>query len=264
VTIIVVPSMSTLTGHAALAKPQPPSLLLIGDPVSADANRFPYLVNARSEIEKIQAQFPSGRTVSLTGVSAEPGAYAAARPERFSFIHFAAHATANSQDPLDSAIILSPHQENFKLYARDVTHLPIRAELVTLSACRSAGARAYAGEGLVGFAWAFLRAGARDVIAGLWEVDDRSTGQLMTRLYASLRRGSSPAAALRDAQLEMLKSNSVFHKPYYWAPFEVFAHSLSTQTRASNATRPRIPSARESRCCGSTPEVHRQAAGAAP
>ena len=35
------------------------------------------------------------------------------------------------------------------------------------------GARAYAGEGLVGFTWAFLSAGAHNVIAGLWNVDDR-------------------------------------------------------------------------------------------
>ena len=231
VTISVVPSLSTLAEHQTLARPQRLSLLLIGDPVSADPIRFPRLLNAKDEIEKIQNQFPSASKLVLTDASAEPGAYAAARPRRFAFIHFAAHATANWDDPLDSAIILSPRQENYKLYAREVDHLPIRADLVTISACRSAGARAYAGEGLVGFAWAFLRAGARHVIAGLWEVDDQSTAQLMARLYADLRRGSSPAAALRDAQLAMLRSKSAFHKPYYWAPFEVFADSLRLRIR---------------------------------
>ncbi|HUY15548.1 MAG TPA: CHAT domain-containing tetratricopeptide repeat protein [Terriglobia bacterium] len=231
VTISVVPSLSTLAGHLTPARPPRPSLLLIGDPVSADPDRFPRLLNAKDEIEEIQEQFPSAGKLVLTDASAEPGAYAAARPRRFSFIHFAAHATSNREDPLDSAIILSPHQENYKLYAREVDHLPIRADLVTISACRSAGARAYAGEGLVGFAWAFLRAGARHVIAGLWEVDDQSTAQLMARLYAGLRHGSSPAAALRDAQRAMIGSKSAFHKPYYWAPFEVFADSLRLRIR---------------------------------
>jgi len=51
-------------------------------------------------------------------------------------------------------------------------NLPLQAELVTISACRSAGARTYSGEGLVGLAWAFLNAGAHNVVAGLWNVED--------------------------------------------------------------------------------------------
>ena len=58
---------------------------------------------------------------------------------------------------------------------RDVAALRLHAELVTISACRSAGDRAYSGDGLVGFSWAFMKAGARHVIAGLWDVDARST-----------------------------------------------------------------------------------------
>lgn len=50
--------------------------------------------------------------------------------------------------------------DTYKLHARDIVALPLTAELVTLSACHSAGARAFAGEGLVGLAWGFLSAGA--------------------------------------------------------------------------------------------------------
>ena len=114
-----------------------------------------------------------------------------ARPEQFSLVHFTAHATANRQSPLDSAVILSGPDDGYKLYARDVADLPLQAELVTVSACRSAGERVYAGEGLVGFAWAFLRAGARRVIAGLWDVDDRSTADLMDAMYARLATGDT-------------------------------------------------------------------------
>ena len=96
---------------------------------------------------------------------------------------------------LDSAIILSGPEREFKPYARDVTDLPLRAELVTVSACRSAGERAFSGEGLIGFAWAFLRAGTKRVVAGLWDVDDRSTAELMDRFYERLATGASPASA---------------------------------------------------------------------
>ncbi len=225
-TISVAPSLSALADHSTSVRPRPASLLLIGDPANPDEQRFPKLLNAGLEIKQIGEQFQSGSKLVLRGPAAQPDAYAAAHPEQFSFIHFAAHATANREDPLDSAIILSPQGMHYKLYARDVMRIPTHASLVTISACQSAGARAYAGEGLVGFAWAFLRAGARRVIGGLWEVDDRSTAQLMARLYEDLSRGLNPAVALRDAQISLLKSNSAFHKPYYWAPFEVFTDSL--------------------------------------
>ena len=104
-------------------------------------------------------------------------------------IHFTAHATANVESPLDSAVVLSGPDDGYKLYARDVAETPLRADLVTVSACRSAGERTYSGEGLVGFAWAFLRAGARNVIAGLWDVDDRSTARFDGRVVRRAQRG---------------------------------------------------------------------------
>ncbi len=112
--------------------------------------------NAGKEIERIRAQFPPGASVLRTGADATPDAYAEANPADFSLIHFAAHATANQDSPLDSAVVLTPRRGNYKLYAREIRNRPIHADLVTISACRSAGARTYAGEGLVGFAWAFL------------------------------------------------------------------------------------------------------------
>ena len=117
----------------------------------------------------------------------------------------------------------------YKLYARDVIGIPIRANLVTLSACRGAGSRTYAGEGLVGFAWAFLEAGAQNVVAGLWEVDDASTAKVMETMYAQLRGGATPPQALRNAKLQMLHSDGPFRKPYYWAPFQVITDSLAAR-----------------------------------
>jgi CHAT domain-containing protein len=123
---------------------------------------------------------------------------------------------------MESAIVLSPAGNTFKLYARDVAQVPLNAELVTISACRGAGARVYSGEGLVGFTWAFLQAGARNVIAGLWDVTDLSTAQLMDHLYENLSAGKSPSQALRAAKLSLIHSQGNFRKPYYWGPFQVY------------------------------------------
>jgi CHAT domain-containing protein len=140
-------------------------------------------------------------------------------------IHFTAHATANADSPLDSAVILSGPDMAYRLYARDLvanTSKALTAELVTVSACRSAGERAYSGEGLIGFAWAFLRAGARRVVAGLWDVDDRSTADLMDRFYKGVASGDRPAAALRQAKLVMTSAGGTYAKPYYWGAFQMF------------------------------------------
>ena len=218
VEVQMAPGLSMLAAPHSSA-PGPPSLLLIGDPVAHAAN-FPALKYAGAEIANISRHFP-GATV-LTEAQASPAAYASATPRRFSFVHFATHASANLESPLDSAVILSGPDDGFKLYARDVADVPLHAELVTVSACRSAGERIYSGEGLVGFAWAFLHAGSSRVIAGLWDVDDRSTSDVMDQLYAGLAAGHPPAQALRAAKLKLLDKKGNYGKPYYWGPFQLF------------------------------------------
>ncbi|HXT30275.1 MAG TPA: CHAT domain-containing protein [Vicinamibacterales bacterium] len=220
VEVQIAPGLSMLAVSRAAAAANGRSLLLIGD-AAAHAPEFPALKYAAPEIASVSRYFPAAATV-LTGDAASPAAYKTARPGQFSFVHFTAHATTNWESPLDSAVILSGPDNAFKLYARDVAELPLSAELVTVSACRSAGERVYSGEGLVGFAWAFLRAGARRVIAGLWDVDDRSTAQLMDRLYAGIAAGHTPGQALRAAKLSLLAQGGNYKKPYYWGPFQLF------------------------------------------
>jgi CHAT domain-containing protein len=158
----------------------------------------------------------------LRGDNATPDSYARAGPGRFGFIHLAAHATVNPQSPLDSAVILAGPADKNRLLARDVMAVPLLAELVTISACRSAGGKNYAGEGVVGFAWAFLRAGSRNVIAGLWDVSDRSTAQLMSHLYRGIAAGDDSMEALHSAKLALVHSGGAYVKPFYWAPFQLY------------------------------------------
>ncbi len=223
VTVAVAPSLTLLDSRLSAQEEKARGILLIGNPVSSSAD-FPPLPESKTEIQNIRALFGSGDATVIKGSEARPEAYRPAEPGRFALIHFAAHAVANSESPLDSAVILSKGAQSFKLYARDAAAIPLHAELVTISACRSAGAKMYAGEGLVGFSWAFLRAGARNVIAGLWDASDRATAGLMTRLYLEQTRGRNPAEALRAAKLAMLR-DSAYRQPYYWAPFELFTRS---------------------------------------
>jgi CHAT domain-containing protein len=204
-------------------------LLLVGNPVTPSPD-YPSLPHFGAEMSQVARHFSARSQADFAGKQATPAAYLASHPAQYSYIHFVSHATASRTDPLDSAIILSgstpsgsPVGENsFKLYAREIIEHPIDARLVTISACNGSGARAYAGEGLVGLSWAFLRAGAHNVIGALWEVSDDSTPRLMDALYQGLQQGQAPSAALRNAKLNLLRSRSRFSAPFYWAPFQIY------------------------------------------
>ncbi len=189
------------------------SVLLIGDPVPDPS--LPPLPFASEEISAIRDLYPNAATV-LKRSEATPDAYRKANPSGFPLIHFAAHSVPNSESPLDSAVVLT----NGKLYARDVENIHLTNALVTISACQSAGAKTYSGEGLVGFAWAFLSAGANSVIASLWDVNDRTTAEFMQKLYTRLQKNEAPAEALRDVKLDFIRGSH--RAPYFWAPFEIY------------------------------------------
>jgi CHAT domain-containing protein len=224
VTLSVAPSLGLVLNSRAAKNSRPASLLAIGDPESP-GEEFPLLPNARKEVDAIAALFSNSNRAVYEGAQSQPSIYRRADPARFSFIHFAAHATANRASPLDSALILSREGNIYSLTAREIMKVPLDASLVTLSSCRSAGARAYSGEGLVGLTWAFLQAGARNVVAGLWDVDDESTSKLMSRMYGDLTRGVPPEDALRAAQLSLLRSGYPTQKPYYWGPFQLYSRT---------------------------------------
>ena len=228
VTLTTASSLTLLASSVTRPAIKEKSLLLVGNAEQPNPD-FPVLAQAPAEMNKIERYFPDPNRKVLEGKQATPTAYLSSNPERFAYLHFVTHGTASRARPLESAVILSKESaaDTYKLYARDIVQHRLNANLVTISACNGSGTRAYSGEGLVGLSWAFLRAGAHNVIGALWEVSDASTPQLMDALYGGLSQGKDPATALRDAKLSMLHSNAdtVFKKPFYWAPFQLYAGS---------------------------------------
>jgi len=228
VTLTTASSLSLLASATNRAPPKEKNLLLVGDALPVP--EFGSLPQAPAEMQTIQQYFPEPRRATLRGPQATPKAYLSSEPGRYTYVHFVAHGTASRARPLESAVILSKESSGdiYKLYARDIVKHRLNANLVTISACNGSGTRAYSGEGLVGLSWAFLRAGAHNVIGALWEVSDASTPQLMHALYRELSQGKDPATALRDAKLSLLHSSdpdTVFRKPFYWAPFHIYTGS---------------------------------------
>jgi CHAT domain-containing protein/Tfp pilus assembly protein PilF len=202
-------------------------LLLIGAPAQADPH-FGELPHAKEEMASVEKHFSSGTITSFAGADATPDSYLKSSPGMYKFIHMATHGTPNAIDPLQSAIILSSGKGgNFKLLARDIIDNKVRlnAELVTISACEGVGTQLQSLEGLLGLEWAFMRAGAHQVVAALWDQDDAVTPALMDDFYDQIAQGKSAIDALHHAKLSILKAGGFHAAPYYWASFQLYTRS---------------------------------------
>lgn len=178
----------------------------------------PFLPGARAEVKSL---------AGYAGMHTGPATLAATRAEAvaglaaYDLLHFAAHTELNDQVPWRSSVVIGPArggEEPWHVHADEVAALPLRAHLVVLSACESAGGRVLYGEGLQGLSSAFLAAGVSSVVATLWPVEDRSTAVFMHHFYAALSRGAPAGEALRAAK-RVLASRSELAAPFYWAGF---------------------------------------------
>jgi CHAT domain-containing protein len=217
VTISYSPSLHLLAGTQGWKPVRNARLLVFGEVPAAPG--FPKLTHAGDEIANVVQHFDPSRCSVVRGDVATPASYLGSHPEMFQFIHFAAHGAANANAPLESSVILA----RGALSGREIIDHRLTAELVTVSSCNSAGGRSYAGEGLVGLAWAFLGAGAHRVVAAQWEVSESTAPGLMKTMYDEIARGAEPAEALRTAKLELLQSkDELNHRPAFWAPFVIY------------------------------------------
>jgi len=202
-----------------------------------EANAIAEIAGARGVFEA--TDFRASRTTALDG---------ALRGHRI--VHFATHGVIDSERPALTGLVLSlldehGNAQNGYVRLADIYNMRLDADLVVLSACQTALGKEIKGEGLVGLARAFMYAGAPRVVATLWEVNDAATSALMTRFYRGvLREQRSPAAALREAQLE-ISHDPRWSAPYYWAGFVIQGDwnegSLSARGPAGNIDTPRVP-----------------------
>ena len=187
---------------------------------------IPRLPFTRWEADQILAVAPRESSVKMLDFRANRSVATSDELSKYRYVHFATHGYLDTTRAGLSAIVLSMVDEQGQpqdgfLRAHDIYNLKLPAELVVLSACETGLGKDVTGEGLEGLTRGFMYAGARRVIVSLWNVNDKATAALMQRLYTGmLRANKTPAAALRAAQVEMLRLRP-WQSPYYWAAFVV-------------------------------------------
>lgn len=193
-------------------------LLVVGNPAfdRAAHPELPPLRYSTEEIDQVGRLYSDTRR--LTGAQATPTGLLTAL-SRVSILHFSGHAQSTEAGLRGSRLVLAPEMGSSGLLdAERIAALRLSTlKLVVLSACETMSHEHAGTYRLDGLAEAFLAAGARTVVGSLWAVDDQATASLMTRFHSALRRGVTPAAALRAAQLELLHSA----RPAAWSAFRV-------------------------------------------
>ncbi len=192
---------------------------------AADGVRIARLPFTRQEAATILSLSPANESRAVFDFAASRAAVMDEELRRYRILHFATHGLLNSEQPELSGLVLSLVNEqgapqNGFLLASEIYNLRLPAtELVVLSACQTGLGKDVRGEGVIGLTRGFMYAGAPRVVVSLWSVSDQATAELMKHFYQGLLREKlRPAAALRVAQLAVMKSKQ-WQSPFYWAAF---------------------------------------------
>jgi CHAT domain-containing protein/tetratricopeptide (TPR) repeat protein len=226
--------LALLRRETAGRTPAPGLIAALADPVfdaederlgaSAEGRRgaaYPRLAATGTEARDLLALAPDASNLLLEGFEARLDRVIEGQLAGFRIVHFATHTQTTASRDRPYGLLLSLVDSAGRpleglLGLRDLYHLRLPAELVTLSACGTALGDLEA-EGLMGLTHGFMRAGTPRVVVSLWAVEDRATRELMRRFYrALLHDRAGPAEALRRAQLSMWSEGRA---PHQWAAF---------------------------------------------
>jgi len=214
-------------------------LVAFGDPpvsfsdALAQTEQWQPLPASADEVRGIARIIP-GRAEIHLGSDARKSYLLDRRIEGVPLLHLSTHAVVDLERPDRSRILLasaSPERADY-LFQDEVGNLDLKnVELVTLSACDTARGKMVGGEGIQAFSQSFLAAGASATVTSLWKVADEPAAGFMNQFYYFLTQGDPKAEALRAAKLRLLRSNSVFSSPRYWAAFILTGDGWHPSTR---------------------------------
>lgn len=188
------------------------------------------------EARALADRFASERKKLLIGKSATKNSFLGAELSEFDLIHIAAHGLADEENPENSVLFFRDYDHDrasTELTAREVAATKTLASLVVLSGCETGLLQRTRAAGSLGdgLAAAFLTAGASEVIASSWVINDHAAVDFMSLFYDRLLEGSTVASALRHAKLDMIRSERIAYRlPYFWGAYRNLKRLVDTKT----------------------------------
>lgn len=208
-TLIYAPSATILTRvydrRKTRKNPIKPDVMIIGNPTS----NLPY---SRIEAQEINKHL--GGSMYLGARATKEKVFNEAPSKNI--LHFACHGYFDHLHPMKSGLVLADDEH---LTANEIMGMPLKAELVCLSACMTGLNRIEDGDELSGLSRAFLYAGATSVLVSLWPVHDEATASLMSDFYKGIAQSGNNEPKAFILQKTMIAARSKDPNPIFWAPF---------------------------------------------
>jgi CHAT domain-containing protein len=177
---------------------------------AAVRNPMPRLTAAKQEIRAVADLFlahdPDAKVKLLSGADGNVASLRNIWSSGSDVVHFATHSLADLRQPLASLLVLPSTDAGTPAYltAGQVQAWRGDADLVFLSACESAVGPPRFASGMPGLQSAFLRAGARGVIATLWPIEDVLAREFSEDFYERYTETRSATRALSETQRQWL------------------------------------------------------------
>jgi CHAT domain-containing protein len=197
-----------------------------------DIAGLPALPSGEDEARAVRDSLGPDSVTILLGAQATEAAIKRQPLGHYEVLHFAVHGVVSRQYPDRSGLVVrSTDIEDGVFQAREVVRYRLRATLVVLSACNTARGAARGQEGVSSLVRPFLAAGARSVVANLWDADDRFSLALMRQFYRGLADGISVSDALTRAKRQMLDQFGPSAVPKLWSGIVVHGDGATRLSR---------------------------------
>lgn len=169
------------------------------------------LISLPSNVEKLFLNTSLSKTLLLNKYATKDSFIDALN--NYKIIHINTHAGIN---PKNKTPWIAFWDEN--LFLQEIYNNKNQADLIILDACNSASGNLAVGEGILSLSRGFFLTGTKSVIASLWNVNVKSTNNILASFYEELSNDNSKSNALHIAKISYLKNAQTSEKsPYYWA-----------------------------------------------
>jgi CHAT domain-containing protein len=214
-----------------------PIHVIVADQIGQQISALAPLEQAAGEVAAVRMGAKDRSVTQVDGASADREAVLELLDVPDGWLHFAGHGASRPGRLGYAGIWLSPgsadHTPRF-LGWLDILNRGVRSNVVVLDACDLANSYSDSGKNAFSFASAILDAGARNVVASMWEISDAATATWVPSFYSSLTSaGQTDVAERTRAAQQALRESRIFRHPFYWAGLRAYSR-ISVSSMASS------------------------------
>jgi len=141
-------------------------------------------------------------------------------------LHLATHSYTDLNNPEADGFLFWDYDPQYTgkvfskgvLTLKDIHEMKLNADLIVLNTCASGALQKKEQQDLHSIPKGFIQAGARNILATLWNITDRQAEIFTVAFYQKWLSGRSYSQALREVKMDMINQRGT-SLPTVWAPY---------------------------------------------